>query len=191
MFIGIRNDNMNNKLIEIAVFGGGCFWCTEAVFNRLKGVIAVTPGYAGGRTKDPTYSQVCYGDTGHAEVIKVEFDPSIISYQDLVEVFFHTHNPTTLNKQGADTGEQYRSIILYTSTEQKQVAEQVKEELDKSRIFKEPIVTEIKKLDAFYEAEVDHKEYYEKNPYNPYCMVVIAPKIQSFENKYKSLLRTS
>lgn len=182
---------MNHKSNSIAVFGGGCFWCTEAIFNRLKGVTSVVPGYAGGMTKDPTYSQVCNGDTGHAEVIQVQFDPSIISYKDLVEVFFHTHNPTTLNKQGADTGEQYRSIILYNSEEQKKIADAVKNELDDAKSFKDPIVTEIKKLDTFYEAEVDHKEYYERNPYNPYCMIVITPKLQSFKKKYRSLLKKS
>ena len=172
----------NNQ--EITVFGGGCFWCTEAVFKRLKGVISVTPGYAGGNRPNPTYSQVCTGLTGHAEVIRIEFDPSLIGFADLLDVFWHTHDPTTLNRQGNDEGEQYRSIILYTTEEQKKTAEEAKSKLNESGEFSNPVVTEIKPLDTFYDAESEHLDYFANNSYQPYCQLVIAPKIKKFLHKY-------
>jgi peptide-methionine (S)-S-oxide reductase len=176
--------------IKTAVLGGGCFWCTEAVFSRLKGVIKVTPGYAGGNVDKPTYQQVCEGTTGHAEVNKIEFDPSVISYSDLLDVFFHVHDPTTLNRQGNDFGEQYRSIILYTDDEQKASAEQFVSELKSKAEFKRPIVTEIKQLTAFYQAEDYHQGYYENNNGQPYCRLIITPKLDKFRQKFSKSLKT-
>lgn len=175
--------------IEIAVFGGGCFWCTEAIFGSLRGVVSVMPGYAGGTTKDPTYHEVCTGETGHAEVTRVEFDPSIIPFKDLLEVFFHTHDPTSLNQQGADVGTEYRSTILYTTDAQKQIAESLIKELDASGEFRSKIVTEIKPLEKFYEAEEDQKQFYAKNSYMPYCQVVISPKLDHLREKYADQLK--
>ncbi len=174
---------------ETAILGGGCFWCTEAVFSRLKGVISVKPGYAGGHVVDPSYEQVCTGKTGHAEVIKVEFDPQLISYEDLLEVFWQTHDPTTLNQQGADTGTQYRSIILYTNEEQKRLAEEKKKQLEGEKIFDRPVVTEIKSLDKFYPAEAYHERYYERNPDAGYCRVVINPKLAKLKAKFLRLTK--
>ena len=171
--------------MELATFGSGCFWCTEAVFQQLKGVKSVKSGYAGGTTENPSYEQVCTGITGHAEVIQVEFDPSIISYEELLEVFFETHNPTTMNRQGNDVGTQYRSIILYHSDEQKEIAERVKKRLDESGKWKNPIVTEIKPFTEFYIAEDYHQDYYNQNKNQPYCRVVISPKLQKFEKSFK------
>ena len=174
---------------EVAVFGGGCFWCTEAVFNRFKGVMNVTSGYAGGKTTNPDYYQVSEGRTGHAEVIKIEFDPSQISYKQLLDVFWNTHDPTTLNQQGADVGTQYRSIILYTSDEQKQQAEKSLQELKSASTFAQPIVTEIQPLGEFYTAEEYHQKYFDKNPDQPYCQVVISPKVEKVLQKYAALLK--
>lgn len=174
---------------EIAVFGGGCFWCTEAIFKELKGVTSVTSGYAGGNVENPTYEQVSEGTTGHAEVIKIEFDPSVIPYRDLLDVFWHTHNPMTLNQQGADRGKQYRSIVLYTSSDQKQIAESMKKELTNSGEFEKPIVTEIAPLTTFFEAEGYHKDYYEKNSNAPYCELIISPKLTHLRQKYSSKLK--
>lgn len=174
---------------ETAVFGGGCFWCTEAVFSDLKGVSSVTSGYAGGSFVNPSYEDVCTGKTGHAEVIKIEFDPSIITYDNLLKVFFATHNPTTKDKQGGDTGNQYRSIILYTSEEQKKEAEEFIKKLEKDKVFNGPIVTEIKPLDKFYEAEDYHKKYFERYTFEPYCQVVINPKLAKLRQEFASLLK--
>jgi len=185
---------MSDK-IKIAVFGGGCFWCTEAVFKMLKGVFSVSPGYAGGKqqltTNDrrPTYEEVCSGRTGHAEVIKIEYEPEKISFRDLLTVFFATHDPTTPNRQGGDVGTQYRSIILYSDEKQKEEAEKFVEELNGSSEIGEPIVTEIKPLDKFYEAEDYHKDYYAKNRENPYCQVVINPKLEKVQEKFAKLLK--
>lgn len=174
---------------ETAVFGGGCFWCTEAIFQQLKGVKSVTPGYAGGTTENPTYSKVCEGTTGHAQVIKIEFNPSIIPYSDLLEIFWNTHNPTTLNRQGNDEGTQYRSIILYTSDEQQQEAEESLKRIEELKQFNKPIVTEIKALEKFYQAEDYHQNYYNSNPGNPYCEVVISPKLAKLREKYSEKLK--
>jgi len=172
------NTTETNK-IEIADLGGGCFWCMEAVFERLPGVISVTSGFAGGATPDPTYEQVCTETTGHAEVTQIEFDPAKISYAKLLDVFWQAHDPTTLNRQGADVGTSYRSIILYRNEEQKQIAEKSKAEAQKD--FKHPIVTEIVPLKKFYPAENYHQEYYDKNSSAPYCQLVIAPKLHKLE----------
>lgn len=179
---------MKNKN-EVAVFGGGCFWCTEATFKMLKGVVSVEPGYAGGKTENPSYEDVNEGISGHAEVIKVDFDPKIIPYKSLLDIFWHTHDPTTMNRQGVDIGTQYRSIIFYTSDEQKKMAEQELEKLKKLSEFKDPIVTEIKSLKKFYEAETYHKDYYQNNPDALYCQLVISPKLQHLREKYLRKLK--
>lgn len=173
---------------KIIVLGGGCFWCTEAVFRMLKGVVSVEPGYAGGHIKNPTYEQVCSGATGHAEVIKVEYDPSTISLNDILTVFFATHDPTTKNRQGNDVGEQYRSIILYVRDEQKEAAEQFIQDINASSEQGQPVVTEVKKLEEFYLAEDYHKEYFERNSNQPYCQVVINPKLDKVKERFKNLL---
>ena len=173
--------NMNS----VIVFGGGCFWCTETVFKMLKGVISVEPGYAAGITENPTYEEVCGGKTGHAEVVKIEFSPDKISFKDLLTVFFATHDSTTLNRQGNDIGAQYRSIILYTSQEQKKETEDFIKELGSD------VVTEAKPLDKFYPAEKYHRDYYEKNKKAPYCQIVISPKIEKLKNKFNELLKNA
>ena len=180
-----------NKATEAAVFGGGCFWCTEAIFSSLKGVMRVTPGYAGGRTTRPTYQQVCAGTTGHAEVIKVEYDPIVIGFSDLLEVFFHTHDPTTANRQGNDIGEQYRSIILYQNESQKELAEQFIEKLNIAKEFEHPVVTQIRPLTEFYQAEEHHQGYYLSNAGQPYCQMVIAPKLAKLRAKSDDSLKSS
>ncbi|MDG7011339.1 MAG: peptide-methionine (S)-S-oxide reductase MsrA [Nitrososphaerota archaeon] len=176
---------------EVAVFGSGCFWCSEAVFSELKGVLQVEPGYAGGSASDPTYEQVCGGDTGHAEVARVTFDPSVISYRELLEVLFSTHDPTTLNRQGADVGTQYRSVIFFSGEAQRVEAEKIVRELTDERVFRNPIVTEVAPLDAFYPAEDYHREYYRRNPAQPYCQAVIAPKLAKFRSHWKAKLKTA
>jgi len=178
---------MNQTETHKAYFGGGCFWCTEAIFQKLKGVLSVKPGYAGGTTEKPTYEEVCMGNTGHAEVIEVTYDPTIISYLTLLDVFFHTHNPTTRNMQGHDVGSQYRSIILYTSPDQQKEAEEYIQKLNADKEYPNPIVTEVAPLTMFYEAEEYHKNYYTKNPNNAYCSYVITPKISEFQERYTQL----
>ncbi len=175
----------------IAVFAGGCFWCTEAVFLKLRGVSSVLPGYTGGHVPNPTYEQVSSGTTGHAEAIKFEFNPEEISYRDLLEVFFATHDPTTLNQQGNDVGPQYRSVIFYGDEEQKHLAEEIVTELQEAKAFPNPIVTTIEPLGEFYEAEDYHKNYFERNQGQPYCQVIIAPKLKKFKEKFASLIRYS
>ena len=179
---------MENKT-EVAVFGGGCFWCTEAVFNQLEGVVSVVPGYAGGHTVNPTYYQVCDEITGHAEVSKLQFDPDQISYNDLLSVFFATHDPTTLNRQGADRGARYRSVILYANEEQKDEAKSYIEQLSASASKGSPIVTELTQLEEFYEAEPEHKEYYLRNGASMYCQLVITPKVLKVREKFAKQLR--
>ncbi len=181
----------NNR--EQAIFAGGCFWCTEAVFQNLKGVISVTPGYAGGPALNagsaPTYEQVSTGKTGHAEAIKIAFNPDEIKYPDLLNVFFATHDPTTLNQQGNDVGPQYRSAIFYTNDTERQEAEREVRELESSKIFKSPILTELLPLDKFYKAEDYHKNYYARNPDASYCRAVIDPKLAKLRQKFSHLLR--
>lgn len=176
------------KNLNLATFGAGCFWCTEAVFQKLKGVEKVVPGYSGGRRENPSYDQVCSGATGHAEVIQVSFDSEVISYKDLLEVFWKTHDPTTLNRQGADIGTQYRSVIFCHDDEQQELAEKYKKELDESEIFDKPIVTEITPFEKFYEAEKTHHDYYNNNPAQPYCSFVITPKVDKLKRIFADKL---
>jgi methionine-S-sulfoxide reductase len=175
-------------MIEKAVFGGGCFWCTEAVFKMLKGVHEVYPGYAGGSVPNPTYEQVCTGDTGHAEVVAVEFDPSLIRYKDLMTVFFASHNPTEKNRQGADVGTQYRSVIFYTTEQQKEEAQEYIKEIDQAGGGK-PIVTEVEPLTEVYKAENYHKDYYTNHSTAGYCQLVIEPKLQKVKDRFATLLK--
>ncbi len=176
-------------MTKTAVFANGCFWCTEAVFKMLKGVISVTSGYTGGTVRDPTYEQVCGGMTEHAECLKLEFDPSVISYVDLLIVFFNTHNPTALNRQGNDVGTQYRSAIFYKDEEQKSKAENMIKELDTVKTYDRPIVTEVKTLGEFYSAGAYHQEYYERHKDEPYCEIVIMPKVEKIQRQFEKLLR--
>lgn len=175
--------------MEIAVFGGGCFWCTEVIFSRLKGVSSVVSGYAGGETLDPTYHEVSNGNTGHAEAVKIEFDPVAISFEDLLAVFFGTHDPTTRNRQGNDVGTQYRSVIFYTNETQKEKVEQIIKETDEAHVYENPVVTEVVPLDKFYEAEDYHKDYYENNKTAPYCTIVIEPKLEKLAKRFKELMK--
>jgi peptide-methionine (S)-S-oxide reductase len=174
---------------QTAIFGGGCFWCIEAVFKRMAGVKAAESGYMGGRVDNPTYRQVCNGDTGHVEVVRVSFDPAEVSYGDLLDVFFTVHDPTTLNRQGNDAGEQYRSVIFYNSEEQKREAEAKIAELTAAKAFPEPIVTAVEPAKKFYLAEGYHQDYYDSNSSQPYCQVVITPKLKKFEKKFGEKMR--
>jgi len=175
---------------EIAVFGGGCFWCTEAVFSMLRGVISVAPGYAGGTKPDPTYEEVCSGATGHAEVIRIEFDSEQIGFRDLLSVFFGSHDPTTKNRQGNDVGAQYRSVILYSSEKQKEEAEKFIAGINASSKAGVPIVTEIIPLNVFYEAEDYHKDYFARNSRQPYCELIINPKLEKVQKTFAELIKT-
>jgi peptide-methionine (S)-S-oxide reductase len=181
---------MNDPKSAVAVFGGGCFWCTEAVFDELRGVKSVVSGYAGGSTKNPTYEEVCGGRTGHAEVIKIEFDPGEIAFKDLLTVFFATHDPTTLNRQGNDVGTQYRSAIFYANEEQKRDAEAFIKELNDSKATGKPVVTTLEPLDEFYEAEDYHQKYYANNPYQPYCQYTIPSKLNKLHKQFTDLLKS-
>ena len=175
---------------QFAVFGGGCFWCTEAVFDELRGVKSVFSGYAGGKNKNPTYEQVCRGNTGHAEVIKIEFDPAEVSFRDLMTVFFATHDPTTLNRQGNDVGTQYRSAIFYGDDKQKEEAGAFIKELDDAKTFKNSIVTTLEPLTEFYPAEDYHQKFYARNPSQGYCQYMIPPKITKLHKQFKELLKS-
>ncbi|MBP9925802.1 MAG: peptide-methionine (S)-S-oxide reductase MsrA [Cyclobacteriaceae bacterium] len=177
------------KDLEVATLGSGCFWCTEAFFLRLKGVESVVSGYSGGQIKNPTYREVCSGLTGHAEVIQVKFDPSMISYEEILEVFWNTHDPTTLNKQGADEGTQYRSVVFYHNDSQKKIAEEYKAQLNQSEVYNNPVVTEISPFKEFYPAEEYHQNYYMLNPNQGYCQYVIRPKVEKFNKEYASKLK--
>lgn len=172
---------------ETATLGGGCFWCIEAIFQDLRGVVSVESGYSGGRVSNPTYREVCSGLTGHAEVIRVTFDPTIVSFREILEIFFTYHDPTTLNRQGNDVGTQYRSVVFYHSPEQKAIAEEVKTRA--SEIWDDPIVTEITAFDKFYKAEDYHQNYYKDHQAQPYCSIVIAPKVRKFREKYRDKLK--
>ncbi|MFN8449294.1 MAG: peptide-methionine (S)-S-oxide reductase MsrA [Anaerolineae bacterium] len=174
---------------EVATLAGGCFWCLEAVYDELKGVEDVVSGYAGGRRPNPSYEQVCTGTTGHAEVVQIAFNPDEVSFRDLLDVFFTIHDPTTLNRQGADVGTQYRSAIFYHSPEQKAVAEQTIRELTEAQVWDNPIVTEVTPLDTFYPAEAYHQEYFRHHPDQGYCRVVIAPKVAKFRKHYLERLK--
>ena len=185
---------MNNSLpagvkVDTATFGTGCFWCTEAIFQELDGVLKATSGYSGGHVEKPTYKEVCEGNTGHAEVIQVVYDPSKISFDELLKVFWESHDPTTLNRQGNDVGPQYRSAIVYHNQEQKEQAEKYKAELDKSTAFDNPVVTEITPFSNFYIAENYHQDYYNLNGSQPYCQFVIRPKLEKFRKVFKDKLK--
>ena len=187
-----NNDSVENKNeYETAVLGAGCFWCVEAIYQRVNGVVAVESGYAGGHVENPTYNQVVSGKTGHAEVAKVTFDPDVISYEEILEVFWHTHNPTTLNRQGADVGTQYRSAIFYNSLEQKQIAEESLNKTDASGLWEDSIVTEITPLSNYSVAENYHQDYFNNNPNAGYCSIVIAPKVAKFKKDFPHLWQES
>lgn len=175
--------------MQTVVLGGGCFWCIEAVFKQLKGVQSVLPGYAGGERPDPTYEQVCSQATGHAEVVQVTFDEVVIPFEIVLEIFFSVHDPTTPNRQGHDVGEQYRSVIFFTTPEQESVIKNKINQLEQEKFFTDPIVTQVLPLDKFYEAEDYHHDYFAKNPDQTYCQVVINPKLKKFKDKWKSLIR--
>jgi peptide-methionine (S)-S-oxide reductase len=174
---------------ETATFAGGCFWCTEAVFSDLKGVVRVLPGYSGGTAANPTYEQVCTGETGHAEAVEIVYDPQVIGFEDLLRIFFTTHDPTTLNRQGNDEGTQYRSVVFYHDDRQKAATERVIEELTREGLWKRKIVTQLVPFRAFYPAEEYHRNYFRRNPEKGYCQVVIAPKVAKFRHQYAQRLR--
>ncbi|MCK9222839.1 MAG: peptide-methionine (S)-S-oxide reductase MsrA [Limnochordia bacterium] len=176
--------------LQLATIGGGCFWCLEAVYEDLKGVVQVESGYSGGHTANPTYQDVCTGETGHAEVVQISFDPGVITYRDILHVFFFIHDPTTLNRQGADRGTQYRSVIFYHDDQQKNIAQGVIQELEAQSIYDAPLVTQLVPFSSFYPAEDYHHRYFTNNPTKPYCAMVIAPKVAKFRQEFLSKLRT-
>ena len=184
-----NNPSTDGSGSEVTTLGGGCFWCLEAVFDEVQGVTDVVSGYAVGAAANPTYEQVCSGRTGHAEVVQVRFDPKRIAYRELLELFFSIHDPTTLNRQGADAGTQYRSVIFYHDDEQKRVAEQLIRELESAKTFNKPIVTQIAPFHGFYPAEEYHQEYFKRNPYQGYCQVIIAPKMAKFRQHHAQALK--
>ncbi|MFY0606835.1 MAG: peptide-methionine (S)-S-oxide reductase MsrA [Cyclobacteriaceae bacterium] len=175
--------------MEVITLGSGCFWCTEAIFQRLKGVESAVSGYAGGKTKDPFYREVVTGKTGHAEVVQVTFDPSVVTLHEVLEVFWKTHDPTTLNRQGNDVGTQYRSVIYYHNDQQRTVAQALKEALDKAAVWNDPIVTEITPIDTFYPAENYHQDYFNENESQPYCQFVVAPKVKKFKEVFGDMMK--
>jgi peptide-methionine (S)-S-oxide reductase len=181
----VKETSSNQQGLEIATFGSGCFWCTEAIFLNVDGVEKVESGYTGGKVKNPTYKEVCSGLTGHAEVIQLAYDPKKVTYEELLEIFWQTHDPTTLNRQGADVGTQYRSVIYYHNDEQKKLAELYKAKLDQAKAFNDPIVTEISPASVFYKAEDYHQNYYNLNSSAPYCSYVIQPKLEKFKKVFK------
>jgi peptide-methionine (S)-S-oxide reductase len=185
----MKNMTKNNKDLEVATLAAGCFWCIEGAFGIIKGVERIEPGYTGGTVTNPSYEQVCTGTTGHAEAAQIYFDPKVISFQEILEVFFTMHDPTSLNRQGADVGTQYRSAIFYNSPEQKATAEKLIDELNKEGIWNRPIVTAIEPLKTFYPAETYHKEYYNKHATEPYCQVVIAPKIAKLQQRFLNKIK--
>jgi len=182
-------DKPINQSFEIATLAGGCFWCLEAVYDELKGVVDVVSGYSGGPVANPSYEAVCTGETGHAETVQVTFDPQQVSFRELLEVFFTIHDPTSLNRQGADVGTQYRSAIFYHSPEQKATAEQVIHDMEANQVWGKPIVTQLVPYTVFYPAEAYHQEYFKRNPYQGYCMAIIAPKVSKFRHKYMEKLK--
>jgi peptide-methionine (S)-S-oxide reductase len=189
--LATMQDTVKTEGLETATLGGGCFWCIEAVFEELKGVEKSVSGYSGGAKPNPTYREVCYGNTGHAEVVNVYFDPKVVSYEDILRVFFHVHDPTTLNRQGNDVGTQYRSVIYYHSDAQKAAAEKIIAETEKSKLWDNKIVTELTKFARFYVAEDYHQEYYKLNGHEPYCSYVIAPKMKKFRKEFLDKLKIS
>ena len=189
ILIAMQNADAQKPKLQKATFGMGCFWCTEAIFQRLKGVVEVKSGYEGGNVPNPTYEEVCTGTTNHAEVSEIAFDPTKISFEELLEVFWKNHDPTTLNRQGADAGTQYRSVVFYHNSEQKAIAEKYKAELNKAKAFAKPIVTTVVKAETFYVAENYHQDYFIKNGEQPYCRFVILPKMEKLEKLFKSKLK--
>jgi len=189
VFINHDINSQNTGKMELATFGSGCFWCTEAIFEKVKGIESVVSGYSGGKVKNPTYREVCTGNTGHAEVVQITYNPEIIAFKDLLKIFWKMHDPTTLNRQGADVGTQYRSVIFYHTDKQKEIAETYKKRLDEANIYKKPVVTEIIFFESFYKAEDYHQEYYENNKFQPYCSFVITPKLEKFKNVFKDKLK--
>jgi len=189
MTTGQKNQNDMKEQLATATFGNGCFWCTEAIFQQLKGVSTVLPGYTGGKVRNPTYAEVCTGTTGHAEAIQITYDPKTISYRELLDVFFYTHDPTTLNRQGNDVGTQYRSAIFYHDEQQRMEAERIIAELTAEKVYDDPIVTEVTPYDVFYVAEDYHKNYYNNNKNQGYCRAVINPKLDKFVKKYSNKLK--
>jgi peptide-methionine (S)-S-oxide reductase len=183
------SNKMETKNLEVVTLGAGCFWCVEAIFQELKGVISVESGYMGGKNENPTYSEVCSGHTGHAEVAQITFDPKKVSLTEVLEVFFNVHDPTTMNRQGGDSGTQYRSVIFYHSDEQKRIANEIKDELDASEAWGNPIVTELSAASKFYVAENYHQNYLENNPNKGYCVAVIRPKLEKFRKVFKDKLK--
>jgi peptide-methionine (S)-S-oxide reductase len=189
LIMNLITNSQNKVKMEIATFGSGCFWCSEAIFEQLKGVESAVSGYSGGKTENPTYKDVCTGETGHAEVIQITFNPEIISFKELLEVFWQTHDPTTLNRQGADVGTQYRSVIFYHNQDQKELAEGFKKKLDEAKIYSKPIVTEISPFTKFYNAEDYHQDYYNNNKFQPYCSFTITPKLDKFKKVFKEKIK--
>jgi peptide-methionine (S)-S-oxide reductase len=183
------DDRVNGSAREVATLGGGCFWCLEAVYLELRGVEKVVSGYSGGDVPSPTYREVCTGTTGHAEVVQVTFDPEVVSYRDILEVYFTIHDPTTLNRQGADVGTQYRSVIFYHDEEQRRIAEEVISDLESEGVWSNPIVTEVTPFDEFYVAEDYHQDYFRNNGFQPYCQVIIAPKVAKFRKEHLDRLK--
>lgn len=180
----------HNDSLALATLGGGCFWCTEAIYERTEGIVAVESGYSGGHVENPTYEQVCTKTTGHAEVIRIQYDPAVITYAEILDIFWRTHNPTTLNRQGNDVGPQYRSVIFYHNDEQRQIAEKSLAETDASDLWSDPIVTVIEPLTNYYVAEDYHQNYFKNNgDKNPYCMFVVKPKVEKFEKQFKDRLK--
>jgi methionine-S-sulfoxide reductase len=182
-------DERKQQVTQLATLGGGCFWCLEAVFSDLRGVLSVQSGYAGGDVPHPTYEQVCTGTTGHAEVVHIEFDPDVISFKQLLHVFFYIHNPTTLNRQGNDVGEQYRSVVFYHNQQQEQETWETIRELEKQNIWQAPFVTAVESFTQFYPAEAEHDDYFERHPDQVYCRLVIAPKVDKFQKRFRALLK--
>lgn len=185
-----KNETMNNnERYEVATLGGGCFWCIEAIYLEMKGVISVVSGYSGGKIKNPSYREVTSGMTGHAEVVQITFDPGVITYRDILTIFFHVHDPTTLNRQGADVGTQYRSVIFYHDDNQKSLAEEVMQEIQNAKVWRDPLVTELSPLTVFYIAEDYHQDYFANNPNAPYCTFVVSPKVEKFRKNFKEFLK--
>jgi len=189
MDLSMEHSKTDKAMTEYATFGGGCFWCTEAIFSRLKGVESVLPGYSGGTVKNPSYKEVCTGRTGHAEVIQIRFNPAEVSFLELMEVFFATHDPTTLNRQGADVGTQYRSVIFYHTNEQRDQAEKIISDLNREKVWDAPVITEVVPFEAFFPAEEYHQDYYNNNSNTGYCRMVIQPKLQKLEKVFGEKLR--
>jgi peptide-methionine (S)-S-oxide reductase len=186
----IMTDHKNSSAgRDTATLGMGCFWCSEAVYQQLKGVISITPGYSGGKTKNPSYSEVCTGQTGHAEVVQIIYDTSLITFEEILEVFWIAHDPTTLNRQGADYGTQYRSVIFFHDPEQKEIAETIKTKLNSSGTYPDPVITEIAPFTGFYPAEENHMDYFNKNGQAPYCKIVIAPKVEKVRKVFRDKLK--